>query len=104
MQVKSVLIGGTGFKSAGSVSTASGARVGIPVASLEAIGIDTIRRSPLQLKAIDGWASPLGQELYVVHSLCCIHCSTCTCSLKTALALCAHPRCCCDLPTRPDLT
>ena len=61
--MKAVLVGGTGFKSAGSVATASGARVGIPVASLEAIGVDVIRRSPLQLKAIDGWDSALGQEL-----------------------------------------
>ena len=66
IQVKTVLVGGTGFKSAGSIATASGARVGIPIASLEAIGVDVIRRSPLQLKAIDGWDSALGQELYGV--------------------------------------
>ena len=33
-KVSTVLIGGTGFKSAGSLGTASGARLGIPVASL----------------------------------------------------------------------
>lgn len=75
-QVKTVLVGGTGFKSAGSVATVSGARIGIPVASLEAIGVDVIRRSPLQLKAIDGWDSALGRELYgtatLVHRPCCI--------------------------------
>ena len=63
-KVTTVLIGGTGFKSAGSVATQEGARVGVPVASLEAVGVDTIRRSPLQLRAIDGWDSPLGQQLY----------------------------------------
>ena len=63
-KVTTVLVEGTGFKSAGSIATEQGARVGVPVASLEAVGVETIRCSPLQLRTIDGWDSPLGQQLY----------------------------------------
>lgn len=65
--VRAVLIPGTSAKSAGSINSSAGARVGLPLTTLECLGYDNIRRSPLPLDC-GGWASPLGQELYATLS------------------------------------
>jgi hypothetical protein len=58
--VTTVLVPGTSAKSAGSVSSSAGARIGIPLQVVECLGFDIVRRSPLKL----GWHTPLGQDLY----------------------------------------